>query len=179
MSRNVVASVEGEYRRYKALAEGAMDQLTAGELCREGPGGGNSIATLVWHLSGNLTSRFTDFLTSDGEKPWRDREEEFRARTVERDELMAKWEEGWGVLFRALEDLADDHLARRVTIRGVPMTVAQALHRSLAHASHHVGQIVYVAKSLKGDAWAYLSIPPGGTEAYNRDPDREAPPGPE
>ena len=158
--RDLIASIEAEYRRYKTLGEGAINQLADSQLAQV-PGTGNSIVTIVWHMAGNLKSRFTDFLTADGEKPWRDRDSEFLAREVSRKELQAKWEDGWRVLFAALTDLSDVDLGRTVTIRGEPHTVAQALHRSLAHASYHVGQIVYEAKALRGADWRYLSIPPG------------------
>ena len=158
--RDLIASIEAEYRRYKTLGEGAINQLADAQLAQV-PGTGNSIVTIVWHLAGNLKSRFTDFLTADGEKPWRDRDSEFLTREVSRKELQAKWEDGWRVLFAALTDLSDVDLGRTVTIRGEPHTVAQALHRSLAHASYHVGQIVYEAKALRGADWRYLSIPPG------------------
>ena len=111
--RPLIRSIEAEYRRYRALGEGAIGQLGDTELSAPGPNGGNSIAVMVWHLAGNLASRFTDFLTSDGEKPWRHREEEFAARTVPRGELIEKWRQGWGVLFAALEGLTDDHLQQR------------------------------------------------------------------
>jgi hypothetical protein len=159
--RQVVSSIESEYRRYKLLAEAAIHQLDDDEL---GEGGGdtlNSIATLVWHVSGNLKSRFTDFLTADGEKPWRNRDEEFRPRHVRKAELLNRWEEGWGVLFHALHDLTDSDLARSVTIRSYPLSAAEALHRSLAHISYHVGQIVFIAKATRGKDWENLSIPPG------------------
>jgi hypothetical protein len=159
--REVLASAESEYRRYKKLAEGAFAQATDGELV-QAPPDGNSIAVIAWHVSGNLKSRFTDFLTTDGEKPWRNRESEFDERTVTRAELLAKWEEGWGVLFAALSALDDSMLGRQVTIRGEPHTVLQALHRSLAHASYHVGQIVYLAKSFRGEGWRSLSMPRTG-----------------
>ena len=168
--RPFISSIEAEYRRYKALGEGAIEQLGAVELSAPGPNGGNSIAVVVWHLSGNLASRFTDFLTSDGEKPWRHREEEFAARTVTRDGLTDKWEHGWTVLFAALAELSDTHLQQAVTIRGQSLQVHDALHRSLAHTSYHVGQIVYVAKSIRGATWRSLSIPPGGSAAYNHNP---------
>src|SRR5688500_14892608 len=100
--RQIVESIEGEYRRYKTAGEGAIEQLADEQLCQASSSGGNSIAMLVWHISGNLVSRFTDFLQSDGEKPWRDRESEFLRRTVTRAELHEKWEEGWTVLFRSL-----------------------------------------------------------------------------
>ncbi len=160
MRRTVVASIEGEYRRYKSLGENAVNQLPDAQLA-DAAGSSNSIAIIVWHLAGNLTSRFTDFLTSDGEKLWRDRDSEFLARQVTRAELQAKWEDGWRVLFAALSALTDADLAKTVTIRGQPHTVAEALHRSLAHTSYHVGQIVFVAKALRGADWRYLSIPPG------------------
>jgi uncharacterized damage-inducible protein DinB len=164
--RDLIASIDAEYRRYKTLGEGAINQVPDAQLA-EAKGTGNSIVTIVWHLAGNLKSRFTEFLTSDGEKPWRDRDSEFLARGVSRKELQAKWEDGWRALSAPLTDLTDEDLRRTVTIRGEPHTVAQALHRSLAHTSYHVGQIVYVAKALRGADWRYLSIPPGQSAQYN------------
>ena len=128
---------------------------------------------ICWHLSGNLKSRFTDFLTSDGEKPWRQRDEEFQARRVTRAELLDKWESGWAPLLSTLMALTDVQLQATVTIRRQPLVVHEALHRSLGHTAYHVGQIVYQAKALRGVAWRYLSIPPGGSNAYNRDPTNE------
>jgi hypothetical protein len=158
--RDLLASIEHEFRRYKALAEAAMAQADEADLSRVTPGFDNSIAVLVWHISGNLKSRFTEFLASDGEKPWRQRDEEFVARAVTREDLVNKWEEGWAALFRALGDLSDDDLKREVTIRQERLAVEQALHRSLAHAAYHVGQIVYIAKSARAGEWKFLSILP-------------------
>jgi hypothetical protein len=124
-------------------------------------------------VSGNLKSRFTGFLTSDGEKPWRNREEEFSPRAVSRAELMEKWTDGWQVLLSALAELTDDDLTKTVLIRGQPLLVHEALHRSMAHASYHVGQIVYLAHAICGANWRYLSIPPGGSAAYNANPQYE------
>lgn len=152
-----------------------MSQLDDAQLSQGGPNGGNSVAVICWHVSGNLRSRFTDFLTSDGEKPWREREEEFRQRTVSRQELVAKWEDGWKVLLDALAGLTDDQLSNTVTLRGQPLLVHEALLRSVTHASYHVGQIVYVAKSLRGSEWQYLSIPPGKSDAYNKAPKYDRP----
>ena len=171
--RDVVAAIEAEYRRYKALAEGAFAQLTDEQLCRGGGDTANSVAVLVWHVSGNLASRFTDFLTADGEKPWRNRDDEFVQRQVGRAELLARWQAGWTVLTSTLATLTDADLPRTIVIRGQPMTVLEALQRSLGHVCYHVGQIVYVAKALRGDGWTYLSIAPGGSAAYNADPTRE------
>jgi uncharacterized damage-inducible protein DinB len=173
--RSLVASIEAEYRRYKILADGAISQLADSQLM-EAAGTSNSIATIVWHIAGNLKSRFTDFLTSDGEKPWRDRDSEFLTRRVKRIELLAKWDDGWGVLFEALTGLTNGDLDRIVTIRGQPLTVAEALNRSLAHTSYHVGQIVYVAKTLRGANWQYLSIPSGQSAQYNKSPSLERAP---
>lgn len=174
MDRVCVKSVEAEYRRYKAIAEAALGQLRSDELGAS-VGAMNSPATLAWHISGNLKSRFTDFLTTDGEKPWRDRESEFAPHLEERSVVLARWEEGWHVLFATLGTLSDVDLPSTVTIRGVSLTVQEALHRSLAHASYHVGQIVLIAKGFRDDSWEYLSIPPGGSESYNRDPTFEKP----
>ena len=173
MPSNVTDSIRDEYLRYKALAEKAFDQVDDAELSRPGPNGGSSLAVICWHISGNLRSRFTDFLTSDGEKPWRQRDEEFEARDVSRAEFRSKWEQGWEVLLGVLESLTDEHLERIVTIRERPLRVDQALHRSLAHTAYHVGQAVYLAKSFRGHDWVSLSIPPGQSAAYNRRQDRE------
>ena len=172
---NIIDSIRAEYLRYRALAEAAIDQLTEDQLSAEGANGGNSVAVICWHVSGNLRSRFTEFLPSDGEKPWRKREEEFRARTVTRDELLSKWNQGWEALLGALANLTDEQLQVTVTIRGQPLRVHEALHRSLAHLSYHVGQIVYLAKSLRGKDWKYLSIPPGKSDEYNQAPKLERP----
>jgi uncharacterized damage-inducible protein DinB len=169
----LVDSIRAEYLRYKALAEAAIRQLDDGELSAQQTSNSNSIATICWHLSGNLRSRFTDFVTSDGEKPWRQREEEFAARPVSKAELLAKWEEGWEALLGALTDLTDEQLHATVTIRQQPLKVHEALNRSMAHLAYHVGQIVYIAKSLRGSEWTYLTIPPGRSDEYNRNPKGE------
>ena len=170
---NFLDSIRAEYLRYKALAERAIDQLTEDELSTQGPNGGNSIAVICWHISGNLQSRFSEFLTSDGEKPWREREEEFQVRTVTRSALLSKWDQGWEVLLGALATLTDEQLYLTVTIRGQPLSVHEALHRSLAHLSYHVGQIVYLAKSFRGKDWKSLSIPPGMSAAFNQELSRK------
>jgi uncharacterized damage-inducible protein DinB len=171
----LIRSIDGEYRRYKALAEAALAQVPDSRLCEPGPYGGNSLAVICWHVSGNLRSRFTDFLTSDGEKPWRQRDEEFAAREVSRAELQTKWDQGWEALLATLGTLTDADLTTTIVIRGQPMAVHEALHRSLAHTSYHVGQVVYLAHAICGDAWRYLSIAPGGSAAYNADPRAEKP----
>ncbi len=170
---SILSSIESEFRRYQSLGNGAIAQLLKGEWSEPGAGGANSVAIVVWHLAGNLKSRFTDFLSSDGEKPWRERESEFASRKVTRTELMGKWNDGWDCLFASLGDLSDENLGNLVSIRGQQLTVHEALHRSLAHVSYHVGQIVYITRSLRGDSWRFLSIPPGESEQYNLNPTRE------
>jgi uncharacterized damage-inducible protein DinB len=171
--RALLSSFESEFKRYKVRAEDAIAQLSDGELSLLSAPGGNSVAVIVWHLAGNFQSRFTEFLTTDGEKPWRRREEEFQARTVTRPELLEKWDRGWSVLRAALDPLTDDDLGREVCIRRIALSVSDALARSLAHTAYHVGQIVLLARNIRGEEWRFLSIPPGGSEAYNRNPTRE------
>ena len=163
----LTGSIAAEFKRYQTLAEGAVAQIGDDEICRPGPNGSSSIAVIVWHIAGNLESRFTNFRTTDGEKPWRNRDAEFEERTVTRDQLMARWQAGWDPLTTALASLTDADLNDTVTIRGEAHTVYQALHRLLAHTAYHVGQIVYVAKEFRGDAWNSLSIPKGGSAAFN------------
>jgi len=175
--KEMLSSIEGEWRRYKILGDGALQQTRDEELGKSGPGDGNSIAVIVAHIAGNLRSRFTDFLSSDGEKPWRLRDSEFEPRpNITRQELIGIWEKGWATLFAALAPLSDDHLRQTVTVRGRQVFVYEALHRLLAHTSYHVGQIVYLAKSFRGTEWNYLTIPPGKSEEYNRNPTHERPP---
>ena len=171
----ILSSIIGEFRRYKALGDAALTQVRDEEFAKTDGRAGNSIAVLVWHIGGNLRSRFTDFLTSDGEKPWRHRDEEFVPRTVTRVELMEKWNGGWNALFDALEPLTDDHLQQAVAIRGESFAVHDALHRALAHICYHVGQLVLLAKSYRGEEWTNLSIPLGKSEEANRNPGHQDP----
>lgn len=167
---SLLDSIRGEYVRYKALGDAAIAQLDEEQLSQPLTPDSNSIAVVCWHVSGNLKSRFTDFLTSDGEKPWRQRDEEFAERRVTRGELLAKWAEGWDVVLGTLAAMSDDRLMATVTIRDEPHVVHEALHRSLAHTAYHVGQIVYIAKALRGAKWRSLSIPKGQSAAYNQRP---------
>ena len=171
----VLSSFTGEFRRYKALGDAALVQLEDSELAVGDPKSRNSAAILVWHIGGNLRSRFTDFLTSDGEKPWRHRDEEFTARSVTRGELLDKWNGGWDALFGALEKLTDANLQQTVTIRGQSFAVHDALHRALAHICYHVGQLVFLAKSFRGEAWKNLSIPLGQSETFLTNPRSQDP----
>jgi len=135
--------------------------------------GDNSIAVVVKHVAGNMLSRWTDFLTSDGEKPDRDRDAEFRILAGDnREQLLRIWERGWTTLFAAVEPLRDSDMLRTVTIRGEDLTVLQAVNRQLTHYAYHVGQIVYVAKHYCGPTWRTLSIPFGNSAEFNRRPAR-------
>jgi uncharacterized damage-inducible protein DinB len=162
-----VEAIADEFTRYKALGEAAIAQLDDDELGLIGSDGGNSIVTIVWHLAGNLESRFTDFRTSDGEKPWRDRDEEFVLRSVTKSALLEKWERGWRALLAAIGELSDADLLQTVTIRRQQLRIDQALQRSLAHSAYHIGQIVFLAKQIRSGAWRCLSIPLGGSAAHN------------
>ena len=173
--RDVVQVLEAEFTRYKALGDAALAQLNDDEVSRRPPGGGNSVAIIVWHVGGNLESRFTDFLTSDGEKPWRDRDQEFDTRTATAAEVVAKWERGWRAVADAVASLDDALLTNRVTIRGQGLSVLEALARSLAHTANHVGQIIFLGKMWRGEAWNCLSIPLGASRAYNANPGSERP----
>ena len=170
---SVIGSLLDEYKRYKALAEAAIGQVSDEELARLGPGGGNSIDILVRHLAGNLKSRFTDFRTSDGEKPWRHRDNEFETASLTRAELMTAWDAAWETVIAEVSQLTDADLNGTVTVRRQPLRIDEALHRSLGHTAYHVGQIVYLAKEMRGDSWRTLSIPKGKSEEYNRQATRE------
>jgi hypothetical protein len=150
------------FERQKKQAERAMAQLSDQELFRQIDPESNSVAVIAKHIAGNMRSRWTDFLTSDGEKPWRDRDSEFIMDAgATRTQVMEWWEAGWKCLFDALDSLRPADLARAVTIRGEAHTLLQAINRQVDHYAHHVGQIVFLAKHLKGRDWKTLSIPRG------------------
>jgi len=153
-------------RYYKRLGERAIAQVPDESLIAALDSESNSIAVIVKHLAGNMRSRFTDFLTSDGEKPDRKRDTEFEAPPKTRAELMAMWEAGWQHVFNALTPLTDAQLSQKVYIRSEAHSVTQAINRQLAHYAYHVGQIVYVAKHFAGANWAALTIPRGKSEEF-------------
>jgi Protein of unknown function (DUF1572) len=160
-----------EFKRMQALAEGALSQLGDEQFFAVPSEGDNSIAVIVKHVGGNLLSRWTDFLTSDGEKPGRNRDTEFEITGGDsRPALMQQWEAGWKALFSALEPLNEADLKRTITIRGEPLTVLQAVNRQLTHYSYHVGQIVYVAKHYAGNSWRTLSVARGKSTQFNAAP---------
>ncbi len=156
-----------QMRGHKRLAEGAMAQLKDEELFITLDPESNSIAVLVKHMAGNMRSRFTDFLTSDGEKPDRFRDQEFElSPATTRGDLMKSWEDGWMRVFAAIESLKPEDVMRTVTIRGEPHTVLQAVNRQIAHYAQHTGQIVFLAKHIRSGSWNTLSIPRGKSEDF-------------
>ncbi|MBS1797080.1 MAG: DUF1572 family protein [Acidobacteria bacterium] len=155
------------FRNYKRLAERALEQVTDEEYFRALDEESNSLAVVVKHIGGNLRSRWTDFLTSDGEKPDRDRDSEFIAESDTRASLTDLWETGWNALFAALAALTVADFAKTVTIRGEAFSVVKAINRSLAHTAYHVGQITFLAKHFRAKDWKTLSVPRGQSNEFN------------
>jgi uncharacterized damage-inducible protein DinB len=163
-----LSTVRKTFAKYRELAEGAMKQVGDEAFFAAPDAESNSIALVVKHVAGNMRSRWTDFLSSDGEKPDRDRDGEFERRAEDsRESLMAAWNAAWDLAFREMHALTPDDLARTVTIRGEPHTVVLALERQITHAAYHVGQITYLAKHYAGDAWQTLSVPKGRSREFN------------
>jgi hypothetical protein len=164
----LIADLRTELDRYRTLGERALAQIPDSALNALPTPDANSAAMIARHVSGNLLSRFTDFLTSDGEKPWRDRDREFEEHDYTRAEVDRFWRDGWTVLTQQLSALTDDDLTRTVMIRGEPHSVHRALARSLAHVAYHVGQLVLLGRMHAGAKWESLSIPKGQSAAANR-----------
>jgi hypothetical protein len=155
------------FRKHKQMTEQAVRQVDDKAFFHKPAEFSNSIAAVMKHVAGNLASRWTDFLTTDGEKPTRDRDAEFIIGPDDtRPKVLAAWEAGWAALFGSLEGLGEADLPKKITIRGEEHSVFQAIHRSLTHTAYHVGQIVYLARMLKTDGWEWLTIPPGQSRQY-------------
>jgi len=167
LAAHYLDEVQRQFRGHKRMAEGAMAQLNDEDFFVTIDPEANSVAILVKHLAGNMRSRFTDFLTTDGEKPdrFRDREFELGSGTT-RAEVMKWWEEGWNCVFAAIESLKPEDVMHTVTVRGQPHTVMQAINRQIAHYAQHTGQIVFLAKHLRGSEWKTLSVPRGKSEEF-------------
>jgi uncharacterized damage-inducible protein DinB len=155
------------FRQYKTLSERAMAQVTDEQLVTVLDAEMNSIAQVVKHMAGNMRSRWTDFLTTDGEKPDRNRDSEFLDPPATRQAVLALWEQGWQYLFSALEPLSEQDLGRKVTIRGEAHSVMQAINRQMAHYSYHCGQVVMLAKHFKHTEWQSLTVPRGQSAGFN------------
>lgn len=162
-------SVKKQFEYYKMLGEKTFAQLSDEQLFWQYNEESNSIATIVKHLSGNMLSRWTDFLTADGEKEWRNRDNEFENDLQTREELLSKWNEGWQCLFDAISALTNADLEKEIFIRNQGHTVLEAINRQLAHYPYHVGQIVFIGKMLRNGKWTSLSIPRGNSNQFNAD----------
>jgi uncharacterized damage-inducible protein DinB len=162
-----------EYESYNIIGQNALAQVPDELLNKVLGADNNSIAVIVRHISGNLISRFTDFLTSDGEKSWRDRDSEFAERAYSREELNEIWAKGWQVVFTTLGELSDDDLTKEITIRGQQFSVHEALSRSIAHIAYHTGQIVLLARIFNDGDWQWISVPKGKSQEYNQNPTME------
>ena len=167
INNSYLESVQKQFFYYKTLGEKAIDQLEPEQLFVSVNEDTNSIATIIKHLSGNMLSRWTDFLTTDGEKEWRNRDDEFESNSNTREEVMKIWNNGWNCFFNALNSLTSDQLTTIIYIRNEGHTVVEAINRQLAHYPYHIGQIVFYAKMLKKSEWSSLSIPKNKSNSYN------------
>ncbi|MEP6945169.1 MAG: DinB family protein [Acidobacteriota bacterium] len=166
--KNYLADAARSFRGYKKLAERAIEQVSDEEFFASIDSEANSIALIVKHIAGNLRSRWTDFLTTDGEKDFRDRDTEFEVIADTRESLMQDWETGWKVLFDAIEPLTPEDFSRSVTIRGESHTIVEALNRQMTHYAYHVGQIVLLAKHFRTAEWRTLSVPRKQSAQFNQ-----------
>ncbi|MGL4630712.1 MAG: DUF1572 domain-containing protein [Leadbetterella sp.] len=169
MIADYLSSTIKQFEYYKMLGEKTFAQLSDAQLFEQYNTESNSIAIIVKHLSGNMLSRWTDFLATDGEKEWRERDKEFDNDLVSREELLVKWNQGWVCLLDALKSLKQEDLSKLIYIRNQGHTVLEAINRQLAHYPYHVGQIVFIGKMLKNENWGSLSIPKGNSKEYNQE----------
>lgn len=167
MTTSYIDSSRKQFLYYKQLGERTFDQLTDEDLLKRMTPESNSIAILVKHLWGNMMSRWTDFLISDGEKDWRERDKEFEDDIRTREEMLSKWNQGWGTLFSALDQLNEDNFTTTLFIRNQGHSVVEAINRQLCHYAYHIGQIVYIGTVIQGENWVSLSIPKGQSVAFN------------
>ena len=164
-----LSSINKQFDYYKSLGEKTFHQIPEDKLFWQYNEESNSIASIVKHMHGNMMSRWTDFLTSDGEKEWRKRDAEFENDIQNKAELISKWNEGWECLFNAIQPLTEADLNKEIYIRNMGHSVVEAINRQLAHYSYHVGQIVFIGKMIADESWNSLSIPKGGSNAYNQE----------
>jgi hypothetical protein len=164
---NYISSAKNQFLQYKNLGEKAIAQIPDEKIDWQYNPESNSIATIVKHMTGNMLSRFTDFLTSDGEKSWRNRDAEFENELLSREKLMVRWNEGWACLLDALQKLSGEDLSKKITIRNEEHTVMEAINRQLTHYAYHTGQIVFIGKMICNDQWETLSIPKGNSRTFN------------
>ena len=169
MSSNYLSGIHKQFQYYKFLGERTFEQLKEDDLFWQYNEASNSIAILVNHLWGNMLSRWTDFLTSDGEKEWRERDMEFENVIENKEELLSKWNEGWDCLFTALDSITEENFDTIVYIRNQGHSIPDAINRQLAHYAYHIGQIVYIGRMIRGETWTSLSIPKGESKTFNKE----------
>ena len=167
INNNYIENVTKQFLYYKTLGEKAIEQLDESQLFISINENSNSIAVIVCHLTGNMLSRWTDFLTTDGEKEWRNRDQEFETSIKTKEELLMVWNKGWNCFFGALNSISNDHLNEIIYIRNEGHTIIEAINRQLAHYPYHIGQIIFAAKTLKNSEWTSLSIPKNKSIDYN------------
>lgn len=167
METNYLDSIRKQFEYYKMLGDKTLEQVPEEKLFSRYNEDSNSIATIVRHLSGNMLSRWTDFLTTDGEKQWRNRDAEFEAGVTDKNAIIRQWNEGWDCFFAAINSLQPEDLSRTVYIRNMGHSVLEAINRQLAHYPYHIGQMVYIGKMICGPEWISLSIPKGHSGSYN------------
>jgi len=169
MDSSYLPSTIKQFEYYKSLGDKTIAQLTFDELKKEFAQDSNSVSIIVKHLVGNMLSRWTNFLTEDGEKKWRKRDEEFIDDFKSKEELLDAWNKGWNCLFTAIKPLSNHNLEQVIYIRNQGHSVTEAINRQMMHYAYHIGQIVYIGKLIKGEHWKSLSIPKGQSKAYNKD----------
>lgn len=167
MESTFLSNCNKQFQYYKSLGDKTFEQLSFEELQKEFVEDSNSISIIVKHMVGNMLSRWTNFLTEDGEKTWRNRDQEFKDSYTSKDELKIAWEKGWDCLFKALSSISEEDLDKVIYIRNEGHTVTEAVSRQLAHYAYHVGQIVFLGKLIKGGQWISLSIPKGKSDDFN------------
>ena len=169
MEKTYLESTKKLFTYYKKLGDDAMAQVADEKLFFQPTEDSNSIAIIVQHMAGNMLSRWTDFLTADGEKEWRNRDSEFENDIKNKTELITKWNEGWSCLFKAIESINPENFNTLIYIRNQGHTITEALNRQLAHYPYHIGQIVFIGKMVCHDQWISLSIPKGDSKSYNKE----------
>ncbi len=167
MQENYMQSVKAQFEYYKILGERTFEQLNEKDLFNHHNEASNSIAIIVNHIQGNMKSRWTDFLTSDGEKEWRNRDLEFEEIIKTKEELITKWNEGWECLFTALATVNENNFNTDIHIRNQKHTIVEAVNRQMMHYAYHIGQIVFIGRMIKNNEWASLSVPKGKSDAFN------------
>ncbi len=167
LGKEFITSATKRLKYYKDLGDKTFEQLNDWDFHYQPNEESNSIAIIIQHMAGNMLSRWTNFLTEDGEKEWRQRDDEFEIHSYTKPELIELWEKGWNCFFIAIESLKKKDLKKTILIRNEPLTVVDAINRQLAHYPYHVGQIIHIAKIIKGKNWKNLSIPKGQSQVYN------------